>query len=1083
MAVYVSLGAFIPTPTRCDASGVAALLADGRYDQAEALARSDVETLTSAPDAGRSLDLADALDALADALVHNGRIAGHEAEGVARRALAIRAAALGPDHPATAWSLARLGSTLLSQGLPREADALLQRSATILRAAGDEWAGPLVTVLAARAEAQLELVDYESALAILDEATARLGPYPEDQQATRGRLLDLKALALQIQGDFAGGASAAREAIRGRDAGALAHPGNVVSYLLLGDSAWDAGRMTEAREQYQSGVDLAARSLRTGHPLQARALARLANWEANQGAYLDALGHAADALALARASLGPEHPRIADHLTDSANARLLSGDAAGAIAVFQEALQVSERAYERDSIAAATPIYNLSLAYAELRDWRQAGEQLQRVVAIWRRFHPETHRFFRRTYQDWGDVLAGGDRDAEAVEYYERALRLRLAADEGAHPATASLRGRLAAALERLGRNAEADAMAAQAEHGLRGRAGWRDREYAEVLALRARLAFARTNGNEPALRWAVESDGAVRRNVRSTVRFLGERQALSYVGQRFEGRDVVLSLLASGRRPAAAARAGLELVARSRSLVLDEIAARSQNRAGTPAAAAAWRRLVAARERLASMLYRRSYRESSEGEAALQQAQAELDEAERATALVGAAQPREEEFEGDLVDALLSRLDRSTALVSFCVYRRATKPGGADYLAFVLREGKRDPAVVALGDAASIDDLVRRWHEAVEQMVRMPDSRSTGATLDALGRQLGARLWTPLQRALKGATRVVLVPDGSLNLVNFTALVDSSGRYVLESGPTLHLVSAERDLLRDRAEPASPSLLIAADPAFDDLRALARAPRVEPAGTATAYASARDGGAVWRGASHACSELGQMSFVPLPASAAEAADLRSLWQDRTHASPTLLRGAEAGEAALKSEAPTHTIVHIASHGFVLDSACAEGLAARSARDTPAPRLSPLLLAGVALAGANRRREATPNDDDGILTAEEIASLDLGRVDWVVLSGCDTGKGEIRNSEGVLGLRRAFAVAGARTVIMSLWPVEDDDAREWMVALYKARLEKQLDTAESVRAASRAVLRQLRAKGASTDPSRWAAFVAAGDWR
>jgi CHAT domain-containing protein len=83
----------------------------------------------------------------------------------------------------------------------------------------------------------------------------------------------------------------------------------------------------------------------------------------------------------------------------------------------------------------------------------------------------------------------------------------------------------------------------------------------------------------------------------------------------------------------------------------------------------------------------------------------------------------------------------------------------------------------------------------------------------------------------------------------------------------------------------------------------------------------------------------------------------------------------------------------------------------------------------------------------------------------------------------VLGLRRAFQIAGARTVIMSLWPVEDRATRSWMRALYEGRLKKRLDTADAVREASLAVLHARRARGQSTHPFYWAAFVAAGDWR
>jgi CHAT domain-containing protein len=153
------------------------------------------------------------------------------------------------------------------------------------------------------------------------------------------------------------------------------------------------------------------------------------------------------------------------------------------------------------------------------------------------------------------------------------------------------------------------------------------------------------------------------------------------------------------------------------------------------------------------------------------------------------------------------------------------------------------------------------------------------------------------------------------------------------------------------------------------------------------------------------------------------------------------------------------------------------GASARIARENP------LLSSGLILAGANHRNAATPDQDDGVLTAEEVAALDLRGVEWAVLSGCDTGVGEVRVGEGVMGLRRAFQVAGAKTVIMSLWPVEDQATHQWMTTLYEGRLTKKLGTVNAVREASLAVLRQRRAKGLGAHPFYWAPFVAAGDWR
>jgi CHAT domain-containing protein len=144
---------------------------------------------------------------------------------------------------------------------------------------------------------------------------------------------------------------------------------------------------------------------------------------------------------------------------------------------------------------------------------------------------------------------------------------------------------------------------------------------------------------------------------------------------------------------------------------------------------------------------------------------------------------------------------------------------------------------------------------------------------------------------------------------------------------------------------------------------------------------------------------------------------------------------------------------------------------------------SPLIHSGLVLAGANRRASLAAGAEDGILTAEEVASLDLHGVEWVVLSACETGIGEVRRGEGVFGLRRAFEVSGARTLIMSLWSVDDQTTAHWMRSLYSSRLGDGMGTAEAIRAVQIQWLQQVRASGSSTHPFAWGAFVAVGDWR
>jgi CHAT domain-containing protein len=134
----------------------------------------------------------------------------------------------------------------------------------------------------------------------------------------------------------------------------------------------------------------------------------------------------------------------------------------------------------------------------------------------------------------------------------------------------------------------------------------------------------------------------------------------------------------------------------------------------------------------------------------------------------------------------------------------------------------------------------------------------------------------------------------------------------------------------------------------------------------------------------------------------------------------------------------------------------------------------------LALAGANRAAEDMKDENEGFLTAEEVATLNLGGTDWVVLSACHSGIGDAWSSEGRLGMRRAFALAGARSVIASAWALGDATTGEWVAALYRARLGGEVDAAAAVRDASLEVLAARRASHRSTHPFYWAAFSASG---
>ena len=194
----------------------------------------------------------------------------------------------------------------------------------------------------------------------------------------------------------------------------------------------------------------------------------------------------------------------------------------------------------------------------------------------------------------------------------------------------------------------------------------------------------------------------------------------------------------------------------------------------------------------------------------------------------------------------------------------------------------------------------------------------------------------------------------------------------------------------------------------------------------------------------------------------------------------------------------SHRFVHLATHGFFASpsekSALDVAQRATLLRDgfrlrVEATGRHPGLLSGVVFAGVNRPDR---RPEDTILTALEAGELDLSKVELVVLSACDTGRGQVAGGEGVLGLQCAFQLAGARSVVASLWSVPDEETHQLMREFYRrVWSDKPLAKAEALRQAQLWMLDNWKPRGGLMSegpkgpppPYVWAAFVLSGDWR
>jgi CHAT domain-containing protein/tetratricopeptide (TPR) repeat protein len=837
------------------------------------------------------------------------------------------------------------------------------------------------------------------------------------------------------------------------------------TFINLGDIALHQYDLAAARGYFEKALALFMKTYpnNVGVPF---ALSGLSQTFYSQGDLTSALEYSRRALAIDEASM-PLSLDTADGLSVMGDILRDQGKFTAAAPYYHKALQIREKLAPQ-SLRVADSLVNLAKLAHRQQNTTLAAEYDRRALELGQKSCPNFW-CVPDILNDLGELAYERGDLAGSESYLRRAVDIREKSLGPAHPDLARSLNALALTMAAMGRKPEA-------------------------------------------LETAVRAERIGAEHLRVSVRTLSERQALAYENIRASGLDLALTL-AADRATSSARSEVFDAVIRSRALVFDELAARHRSAYGSwdPEVRQLSNLLLSARTRLATLVFRgagdmkpETYRNLLD-EAREQKEKTEQLLAEKSIAF------RQDQARTQLgIKEIATSLPQGTALVAFVRYSRHLQKREISnvfpepvpsYAAFVLRAGELEPGLVQLGSARNIERLLAAWRRDIARPAEVELSPKTGEnTYRRSGAALRRRIWDPLVPELGNAKVVFVVPDGALHLVSLASLPVNSSKYLIEAGPLIHYLSTERDLVPADSHHGE-GILVVGNPAFD------RAGKVIVASNQPLVPTgARNGTGLTplRGVRSACGTFRTLHFPPLPASQQEAERIAAVWKtsaagkgawmdrgspDQPSNSELLqVTGAEASAEAFEQYAPGKRVLHVATHGFFLEGSC-ESMVQRgldaSKRDEsvlPATAENPLLLSGLAFAGANRRAAAKPDETDGILTAEEIAGINLEGVDWAVLSACDTGAGEIKVGEGVFGLRRAFQVAGAKTVIISLWPVDDEATRQWMGTLYREHFLSGKDTGESVRAASVQILRQRRAKHQSTHPFYWGAFIAAGDW-
>lgn len=967
------------------------------------------------------------------------------------RSVEITEKVLGPDDPHLAPILNDLAELYTDQGRYADAESLLQRALLIREKAfgpGHPEVAESLNTLGSLYYSQGRYADaelrFQGALEIWQKS---LGP----DHLLIATALDNLAQTYRQQGRYLEAEPLSIRAVRMLEKVAGSeHPDLALALQNLATLYQSEGKYAEAEPLYRRALDIDRKAFGEESPATANVLGNLGTLNWQQGRYDVAERQLADALRIRVKTLGPVHSLVAATLNNLA--RLFSdvGRYDEAEKDFKLAITIQERTLGDDAAALVPSLVGLASVYKDQHRLADAEPLYQRALRIAeKQIGPESPEV-GTTLADLADLYREQGRYPEARSTLQRVLTIYGAKLGPEHPYSAL-------ALVQIGtvEAAQSHSDAADAAYSLA----------LDIFAKRFQYSFKYMNEKER-LAFLDSVSGIFPLYFSFCVTHSAEMPAL-----RGSMYDVLLWQKGFIGQSVAALRA--------------KIAA-----SGDPQALALWDQLAALKQQL-SFLLNNPGADSNAWRIQVTMLEAKADALEKELVRRSAALADEKRLETVTWRDVQKSLKPNEAAVEFASFRFFD---GKDwthndyYVALIVRPDTQDaPALVVI-------DTKRQMKGAVQALGAETKSRGSSPLarpVSSENPQLYGLLWQPLQPYLKGVTTVYVAPDGVLNQLPLGILKDETGKLLMESYD-LRTLDSTRDLLRPAAFISSRDAVVIGDPSFQltwaqQQAALQRALKPEagqvllasptPAAAPDSPVS-RDLGSE-RGSCDPPAPGGGV-LCPLPGTGKEIAAVDALLEHNNWKT-ALYREDTALEEVVKSIHHPR-LLHVATHGFFLTDQQVDRRQALRGSGQPSGLEDPMLRSGLLFAGADRSFLGEPSaetGDDGVLTAYEASTLDLQGTELVVLSACETGLGKVEAGEGVFGLRRALHIAGAQSVMISMWSVPDTETQELMSGFYRNWLSG-MDKHEALRKAQLDEREVVRKRYGKDLPYFWGAFVLVG---
>jgi CHAT domain-containing protein/Flp pilus assembly protein TadD len=983
-----------------------------------------------------------------------------KAEYLYKRAVDIRRSRLPADHSDLAQALDALGDFYKRRGQFADARPLYLESLKIYRVRKE----PLHEVhsLVRLAALDAGLGDYRAAVPLLQRALDLLANNPAAAASDRAGLLNNLAAAYKLLGRYALAEPRLEESLRLRKQQfGDSHPLVAQSLNNLGELYHLTGRYDQADTCYREALKIQDAKLDAGHADRAQTLGNLGLLQLARGNFTAAEPLLERSLKILEARLGPEHSGVAQGLNNLALLRKATGQYERAEALYERSLQIRKDRLGPEHPEVAQSLGNLANLYVVREQYRKAEPLYLEALKIQEARLGKDHPAVAQTASNLAGLYVNLERYDEAERLLRRSLQIRRDRLGEDHPEVGLVLKDLALLYRVRGQYDRAEPLFRASIKVFEAALDPTNPNLAQAQLNLALLYAARG-------RWAQAADSAdrarhaVRGHVHRVLPGLSEPEQLLFLRTQYQTSfDTALSLALARTQDPALAELSAGWVLNGKAVAQQALAERVllARDAGNSALAGEVKQLLDVRTQLATL--------SLQGPAAGQET-AHRQELARLAAREEALAKRLGRLGGNRaggdpwadLDAVRAALPADAVLVEIVRLRLrdVTAPGvapvwqAAHYAAWVIpAAGKGKVELIDLGAAERIEAAVAAVQKELQDAPRAisDDEQAAERRLRRELEPLAELVLRPVAARAGGARRLLLSPDGALWLVPWAALPsDDQGTYAVEKYAIGYVVSG-RDLLVPPAKERPGPALVLADPDYDR----------QPAGGSTAV----------RGGAEGLARIGRAKR--LPGTAAEARAIAPRLKAYTGEQPRVFLAGEAREGVFKSARGPRVVV-LSTHGFFLDEP-ADGRGSKVLQN-------PLLRCGLLLAGCNHRDRLPPGEEDGVLTGLEIAGADLRGTELVVLSACETGLGDVHNGEGVAGLRQAFQLAGARSVVATLWQIPDRETVPLMTAFFDG-LAKGESKSDALRDAQLRLLKQRREGKQSGHPFFWAAFTLTGE--